>query len=320
MIFDGHSDILTDLTIRYAKGDKDPFNNIHKESLKRGGVHGGICVIWPEPPHCDMPYHRSKEILSSLSKEIDKGNITLARNYDEFMKTWGKKFTIFLGAEGLSSIENNLEFLDELHENGLRISSLTWNESNGLATGVSGDKGRGLTPLGANTVKRLEALNILLDVSHLNEKSFWDIAKIVTKPIIASHSNLRRLSDHPRNLTDDQVRFITQTGGLIGINAYKDFVSVSSRDQNVDGYVRHIVETANLVGIEHVAIGFDFFNYLEGDTIEDFASESPHLKGMEDVSKAMIVVEAMKGYGFTQENIDLVCHKNFFRVIKEAVG
>lgn len=320
MIFDGHSDILTDLTIRYAKGDEDPFIKVHMDGLRQGGVGGAIFVIWPEPPHCETPYERSREILRTLDRELVKGHFRLVKSYDEFRTSWQKEFTVFLGAEGLSSIEHHPEFLDELYEKGLRIGSLTWNESNGLATGVSGDPARGLTQFGADTVRRLESMGILLDVSHLNERSFWDVAKITSKPIIASHSNLMRLSRTPRNLTDDQVKLIAQTGGLIGMNAYKDFVSKNPSDQNVEGLGEHIIETINLVGIDHVALGFDFFNYLENETTGSFAEENPNLDGMEDASKAFKLVDHMKHFGFTQSEIEKVCFKNYMRVIKAVIG
>lgn len=320
MIFDGHSDILTDLTIRYEKGDTNPFVDRHLESLKKGGINGSIFVIWPEPPNDSRPFQRSKEILKSLDREVEKKNLRLVTSYSELDRYWGKEFCVFLGAEGLSSIENNPEYLNELYMKGLRHCSLTWNESNGLATGVTGDPNRGLTELGEETVKCIEDMGIILDVSHLNEKSFWDLTKVASGPIIASHSNLRKLSDHPRNLTDDQVRAIGESGGLVGINAYRDFVSLDPTLQNIRGYVNHVVETCNLIGVEHVALGFDFFGYLESDTIDSFSSDIPNIQNLEDVSKVENVVEALFKTEFTRDEIDMICYKNYFNLIKKVIG
>jgi len=321
MIFDGHSDILTDLTIQYANGEKNPFGERHKDDLKNGNVKGGIFVIWPEPPNDKRSYERTKEILTSLESEIHKGNIKLARTYSELIDSWNtEEFTVLLGAEGLSSIEDKPYFLDELYERGLRHCSLTWNETNKLATGVTGDSERGLTVLGEKTVRKIENMGILLDVSHLNEKSFWDIAKIVRRPLIASHSNLRSICDHPRNISDDQIRFIKETGGLIGINSYKEFVSEDPLHQTIDGFVRHIIEASNLVGIDHVSLGFDYFGYLEAETIESFSCESPSVTGLENTSKSQQVIVKLQDLGLRQDEIEKLCYKNYFRVIKDVIG
>jgi len=319
MIFDGHSDILTDLTIRYDMGDLNPFIDRHAQALKKGGVAGAIFVIWPEPPHNVDPYSRTLDILNTVEKEVNKGSFQLVTNFDQLQAKWGKEFCVFLGAEGLSSIEKNPHYLDTLYNKGLRHASLTWNESNAFATGVTGDHDRGLTSMGESIVKRIEDLGILLDVSHLNEKSFWDLSKLVNKPLIASHSNLRKLSDHPRNLTDDQVRFIGESKGLIGINAYHEFVSRSKENQSIDGLVKHIVESCNLIGIDHVSLGFDFFGYLEGETVDSFSSDTPHIANFEDVSKAGNLLEILK-QEFSLGEIRKICYENYFRVIKSVIG
>ncbi len=321
MIFDGHSDILTDLTIRYAEGDDNPFKSKHKNDLDVGQVKGGILVLWPEPPNDTRPNERTGELLESLNKETGKGHIKLVRNYQELMLSWEKdEFTAFLGAEGISSVQDNLEYIDYLYEVGLRHCSLTWNESNQFATGVTGDPHRGLSVLGKSVVRKIEDKGILLDLSHLNEKSFWDVAKIANKPLIASHSNLRRLCDHDRNLTDDQVKFIKETGGLIGINSYKGFVSTEPVGQTVDGFVRHAVEASEMIGVDHVALGFDYFGYLEADVIDSFSESSPSVKGLENASKSQSIIMKLRDAGFNKDEIEKLCFKNYFRIIKEVIG
>lgn len=104
---------------------------------------------------------------------------------------------------------------------------LTWDEENALATGVQGDADRGLTETGRRAVRRIQEKGMVMDVSHLNEKSFWGVMDVTAGPVIASHSNAKALCDVPGNLTDEQLRAIRDTGGVVGLNAYCRFVDAN---------------------------------------------------------------------------------------------
>lgn len=106
---------------------------------------------------------------------------------------------------------------------------------------------------------------MIIDVSHANEKTFWDIYNNTTKSFIASHSNAKSLCNHKRNLTDEQIKAIASRDGVIGINAYKGFVAIDSYKQNLERFVDHIEYIISLVGVRHVALGFDFCEYLYAD-------------------------------------------------------
>ena len=130
---------------------------------------------------------------------------------------------------------------------------LTWNEENLLACGAGGNPDRGLTELGREAVRRMQRLNILPDVSHTSDRSFWDIMDLAEGPVIASHSNCRALCDVRRNLTDEQLRAIRDTGGVVGVNVSHDFVHKEPRQQTAAMLARHAAHMAEVMGPEHVA-------------------------------------------------------------------
>jgi len=192
MIFDGHSDIWTDVTKRVLNGENDILRKYHLSKLREGKISGSIFVIWIDPPYTDNSYARSMQIVDSIKKELKycRNSVVIAKSYNDIEKAIVEsKFYILIGLEGLSSIGENLDLIDFYYDFGVRHASLTWNEENALATGAKGSLDKGLTELGKKAVKIINQKNMLLDVSHLNDKSFWDVVNVTDKPIISSHSN-----------------------------------------------------------------------------------------------------------------------------------
>lgn len=323
MIFDGHSDIWTDVTIRTLKGEKDILRKYHLDKLKKGNISGSIFVIWIDPPYTDDPFKRTTEIVDSIKAELEycKDSVILAKSYNDIEKAQKEnKFYIFIGLEGLGSIGENLDLIDFYYDFGARHASLTWNEENFLATGARGNPDRGLTELGKKAVRKINKNNMILDVSHLNEKSFWDVISETDKPIIASHSNCRALCDVPRNLTDDQLRKIAEFNGLVGINSFNEFVHKDMDNQNIEMLVKHIVHMAEVMGIEHIGLGMDYCDFLDDSSMSSFSSqETSYTKGLEDASKTQNIITEMKKVGFTNEEIEKVAYKNFHRIIKDII-
>lgn len=162
---------------------------------------------------------------------------------------------------------------------------------------------------------------MLVDVSHLNDRSFWDVLAAVHGPIVASHSNARALAEHPRDLTDDQLRAIAETGGLVGLNANKNFVSPDPAQQTVDQFVRHAVHIAELVGVRHLAFGFDFNEYLADDATTSYNDGgNPNVPGLEAASRTPVYVEALRRVGFSDDELSQISWQNWLRVIGEVVG
>lgn len=182
-----------------------------------------------------------------------------------------QKIGAILHFEGASGIDNSLNKLYIYYAVGLRSIGLTWNETNQFATGVPGDVNRGLTTTGKDLLDAMESLGILIDVSHLNDKSFWDVHSHTNKIIFASHSNVRKRANVMRNLTNEMIKAIADSGGSIGINFCNGFLS-SDNDHKADRHCAFemIHDIISLTGsTDHVHIGSDFDGCRVPDDIKD---------------------------------------------------
>ncbi|EOD01794.1 dipeptidase [Caldisalinibacter kiritimatiensis] len=323
MIFDAHADIWTDVTNKRQKGFVDIIKNHHLDRFNKGDIGGGIFVIWIDPPYDKDPFNRTLEMLKESSVEIleNKDIIKIIREKSDIEKAISEeKLAIIIGLEGLSAIGKDVNLLYPLYMYGVRHASLTWNEENELATGVKGSSDRGLTKYGKEAVKKMEKLGMIVDVSHLNERSFWDLYDVATKPFIASHSNCKALCDVPRNLTNEQLKAIAESGGVVGVNAFKDFVHKEDDKKDIEYLANHIDYMVDIIGINHVGFGFDFFEYLEEESVSTFASGGGFgPKGFEDASKAQNIIEILKSRGYKEEDIEKIKYKNFFRIIRDIL-
>ena len=326
MIFDGHGDVWTDVTCkRVDLHEKDIFRRYHLEKFRKGKVNGGIFVIWIDPPYDKDPAARSKQIVESIKAEmIDSADIlNFVTRYEDFEKgTKAGKINVVTGIEGLSQIGEDIDQIDYLyHEVGARHAMLTWNELNALATGCPQDPNRGLTEAGRKAVRRMEDLGMLLDVSHLNDRSFWDLMSIATTPVIASHSNARSVCPAKRNLTDDMMKEIAKTGGLVGMNSLREFISENREEQTVEKLADHVDYIANLIGVDHIGLGYDFDDYLGGEALSSFSSnlESPSGVGIANEAEAYNLILELQKRGYSQEDLDKIQYKNFYRVFKQVM-
>lgn len=316
MIFDAHSDIWTDVAVKTSKGENNIIKKYHYDNLIKGKIGGSIFVIWTEPKNYNRALERVREIQDAIKKELEYiyDVILIAKSYDDIIKAQKEnKLYIFIGFEGLISIDDNISLLDEYYDFGARHASLTWNEENKLATGARGDSNRGLTPLGKKAVKKMQEKGMIVDVSHLNDKSFFDIMDITSAPIIASHSNARALCNSMRNLTDEQLRAIRDVNGVIGYNSYKDFTDENIDKQTLNRAVDHIKYIADKIGIDHIGLGFDYNEYFEDEEVP------PAVKGLENASKSYDIIVKLKEAGFNNEEIEKIEYKNFHRIIKEII-
>ena len=314
MFFDMHADVWTDNFWEYKKGNKDVIRNKYKEKFLKGGLSGGIFVIYLNANEVENPEEYFFADLRAMTEELHYGRdlIKIIKEPSDFkmmeksLDEKDKKFGVVLGIEGLPGIGNKLDYLYLLYQLGVRHIGMTWNETNAFATGQSGDKNRGLTPLGIDAVKIINELGFLLDVSHANDKTFWDIAKYSKKPFFASHSNARSLCPAMRNLTDDQILCIGERGGMVGMNSYHNFVSQNESEKNLEMLLNHLEYVANKIGLDKVGFGLDFAEYYtpEGEEISG-------LSGLHDVTELRNVEKALKKRGYSQNEIEMVTYKNF---------
>ena len=211
-----------------------------------------------------------------------------------------------LSIEGGEMLEGSLERLHEFDgQCRLRMIALTWNNENEIGYPAKNDCGKGLKPFGIELLHEMDRLGILPDVSHLNEAGFWDIAEHASLPPIASHSNLKTLCGHSRNLTDEQVKCIIEKGGFIGINFYSSFL----RDEGpatLDDVLRHIDGIAQLGGIDVLGFGSDF------DGIDAWP------EGLSNPSDFPNLLELLKKHGYGDEDLKKIAGLNLWRVMKRA--
>lgn len=311
-VFDGHTDIMADVVTRRKMGEENVIKTHHLHKLKSGGVTGANFVLWLDPEtsvweEVEMGMKLIHDELTAAS-----GICHLVKDKQDFGFGINKEgIDVVLGMEGLAAMGSNIERLEWLYGQGVRCASLTWNEANSLATGISGDETRGFTSEGIQAVKMMENLGILLDVSHLNETSFWDVTQTATKPFMASHSNAYALCEHPRNLKDEQLKAIKETGGLVGVNAVAAFLHPSKPD--IHHYIQQIDYMVELLGIDHVALGFDFCDFLHLD--EQNPPEEVHVTtSLETSVHVQNVIEMLDRKGYRHEDLVKLTKDNFKRL------
>lgn len=323
-IFNGHSDILTDINLKRSNGEKDVFRKYHYNNFLKSNVKAVIFAIWTGPYWLSNPeaYKKANEIIHSMKEDFAQASaiINIVKNYEDIeVGLRENKLNVIIGMEGLAHIGDRLDLIESYYNTiGLRHVSLTWNEKNMLASGVDDPEG-GLTKLGRKAVEKIEELGILLDVSHLNEKSFWDVIEVASGPIIASHSNAKKLANVKRNLSDEQLLAIAETGGLVGINACSSFVSSHVEKQTIEGLIDQIDYIKNLIGIEHISFGFDFCDYLPWSYVglPNPATNSVTVEGLSSEADIPKLIDRMRERGYTQNEIELIAYKNYERLLEK---
>lgn len=257
------------------------------------------------------------ETLDIFHAECDKNRdaIVPVVTYDDIIRAnRAGRVAALLSIEGADVIEGSLATLRMLYRLGVRMVGLVHSLRNLLADGVEDSRTKGgLSELGARVVEELVRLGVVIDVSHLSDSGFWDLIDLVKGPIVASHSNCRALCNHPRNLTDDQIRALAERGGVIGMNFAPFFLVPdeklrTGRIANVEDLVDHVDHILNLVGPNHIGLGSDF----------DGIPSAP--VGLEDVSKMPNITKALVRRGYSEKDLKRILGENHLRVFKKVIG
>ena len=222
-------------------------------------------------------------------------------------KTQGKLAAI-LAIENSEAVERSLNILRSLYLLGVRSIGLTHNPNTWVSTGNDeGETGGGLTKFGVQLVKEMNKLGMLVDVSHISERGFWDVLDISDAPIIASHSNCKTLCNHPRNLTNEQLKAISVNNGVVGITFVPGFIAEDGWNKKPPfaQLLNHIEYAIDIAGLDHVGIGSDFDG--GGDLLKD-ATEFPR------------ITEGLSERGYSDEAIQKVLGGNHLRVFEAACG
>lgn len=279
-IFDAHCD-----TLSYLLDKKERFADssamLDGNRMKQYGEYNQIfaCFISPEYRSCAL--ERCLNMIDLFHSQNINGILSIE------------------GAEMITSVP----ILHTLCRLGIRIIALTWNHSNHLAGGADdGDPTHGLSKFGKVILHEMNRLNVFIDVSHLNDRSFYDVANLSSMPIIATHSNSRTVCNHRRNLTDDMFERIKNSGGCVGINFYPPFLSEQSK-VGIDDIVRHIEHFMSLGGENHIGIGADF------DGTDGLMPDK--IQGCQDTYK---LFDRLAQLNYSELQIEKISHKNFKRL------
>lgn len=277
----------------------------------------GYRVPLPKPLRWDWAMQRTTAEMQKLF-EIERqsqGQFRFVRSADE-IETCLQNGTIaaILHIEGAEAIDPDLTALEVFYQAGLRSLGPVWSRPNIFAEGVpfafpeSPDTGPGLTALGRELVKACNRLGILIDLSHLNEAGFWDIARLSDAPLVATHSNVHALCRSTRNLTDKQLDAIKESDGMVGLNFAVSFLredGTNSADTPLETLVRHIDYLVKRLGIDRVGFGSDY----DGATMP---------LELNEVSKLPNLVNALRTAGYDDAALKKITHQNWVRVLRKT--
>jgi membrane dipeptidase len=243
------------------------------------------------------------EIYEKLYDE-HKDSIMKIEDAEDLLELENNSKTGFLTLmEGAEPIKEPNK-LNEFYNKGVRVVGLAWNDQNQYASGTNSSSG--LTSEGKELVKRMNDLRITLDLSHLNENGFWEALEICETIPIATHSNVRAITNHARNLKDDQLRAIAKRGGVIGLVLYNDFLRTGSQTPTLEDVFTHADYMINLCGEDHVGIGSD----LDGGRIEAFPED---IRTVADLSK---IADYFLEKGYSEGRVRKIMGGNFLRILK----
>ena len=315
---------------------------------RAGGLAGGFCAIFtPSPGYrrepkpllgedgraipggvaFDLPPRlaRRKALSYTITVMADlyrleaesRGELEVVRTAESLRRCLSRgTFAAVLHIEGAEALDTRLEALEVLYQAGLRSLGPVWSRPNAFAHGVpfdfprSPDTGPGLTGAGRRLVEACNRLGVLVDLSHMNERGFWDVARISDAPLVASHSAAHELCPSPRNLTDAQLDAVASSGGIVGVNFHVGFLRPDgdpTKPTSLTEIVRHARYMADRMGIEHLGLGSDFDGAKMPKDLGD-ASALPRLLG------------ALRGAGFGERDVHRIAHENWERVLRDTWG
>jgi membrane dipeptidase len=342
-IFDGHNDTLLDLYRPERGGGRSFFERGEQGHLdlpraKAGGFAGGFFAVFvpahsstprPDvqdpaayrdlPPSLELGYAQETALgMAGLLFRLEResaGQFKVVRTVDELAACLaGGTIAAILHFEGAEAIDPGLNALEVFYQAGLRSIGPVWSRANAFATGVpfrfpsTPDIGPGLTAAGRELVRACNRLGIMLDLSHLNEAGFWDVAKLSDAPLVATHSNVHALTPTPRNLTDKQLDAIKESDGMVGLNYAVAFLREDGKndaDTPLARMVQHIDYLVERIGIDRVGLGSDF----DGATI-------PQEIG--DVAGLPRLVEALRAADYDDASLRKLTYENWLRVLRKT--
>ncbi|MDQ9889377.1 dipeptidase [Acinetobacter pittii] len=342
-VFDGHNDALTRL---WLSDYPDPVHAFVHERLvghldlkrcQKAGFIGGMFAIFL-PPYSYVQQHHSNKLFDQNASDFTQQQIEqicleqldLAHQLAQYSKNIKictsvqniqdclaeQKLAIVLHMEGAEALQQNPDLLDVFYERGLRSIGPLWNRPSRFGHGLnakfphSPDTGAGLTSDGKDFIRRCADKKMVIDVSHMNEKAFWNTVDILQQPIVATHSNSHALCPQARNLTDPQLKAIRESKGMVGVNFDVAFLRSDGQrnaDTSINVILEHLEYLMDHLGEEHVGFGSDFDGALIGTELED-------------VTGLHCLIERMQQRGYSKTLIENICLNNWVRVLYRIFG
>jgi len=313
-VVDLHNDVLEKMVDDpfYHLQQWHSYNHTDIPRLQQGGVDAQFFAVWVDYTAYTHYFQQSLNMIQIFSAEMNSNPDDIAQAFtgtDVLALNRDGKIAAILAVEGGHSIENSIDNLISLYQAGMRYLTITWNNSTDWA--VSAEDSRtttvGLSDFGRQVIRTMDSLGVIIDVSHTGIKTIQDILQITKNPIVATHSGVRALKNHFRNLYDDQIIAIANSGGVIGVVFYPPFLS--NGRVNINGVIQHIDYIVNLVGIDYVALGSDFDGIGTNTVV-----------GLENVSKFPDLTKALLNHGYSRANVEKILGKNFLRVFMQVCG
>ena len=296
-VSDAHCDTLFSL----AKGEKAEKLMVSRDKMLKGNVtFQTFAMFTGSKGPAGTPYQDALDMLAVK----DKLNVKLYTG--KLPDEMPHEPSGIISIEGGEALEGRLDRLQEFYDKaGIRMIALTWNWENEIGYPAKMGAEPGLKPFGLELLKAMDRLGIYADVSHLNEKGFWDIVENMELPPIASHSNVRELCNVPRNLYKPQIQAIIDKKGYIGINFYTHFLTQTGRSA-IDDVLRHIDYIFEMGGEDILGFGSDF------DGIESWPD------GLSDSSCFPVLIEALLSHGYSEKQVEKMAGRNLWNLLKKA--
>ena len=313
-IIDMHCDTLIEVWRKPERSFYDGDTSINLKLLKENGSLLQFFAMYLSRNEMKTmdPYDILKGIYGYYQTQMEKYSDIIKPVYSAQDVLENEKkglLSSLLTVEDGVFIDGKIERVQEVYDMGVRLITLMWNFENSVGFPCSDDPEahlKGLKPFGIEVVEKMNELGIIIDVSHMSEGGFYDVARYSKKPFVASHSCARALCNHRRNLTDDQLKTLGNAGGIAGVNFECSFLKEGSNCATYDQIIEHLLYMKDKAGIDAVGFGSDF------DGIEDNGE-------LVNYSGFKTLLERMEGK-FTYDEIDKICRGNALRVIKDVIG
>lgn len=337
-VFDAHCGLLIKAVQQRNHGTHGWLKNEGIARFRKGGVNTvglriGGDTIFPLVFKTDRHLNATLQFTEAAIQEIEEASddavfATTVRQMREAKEAG--KVAFFLSMEGARPIEDHLEFLHIFYRLGVRRLQLTWNFRNMVAEGCGEQTSKGgISEFGVELLAEVRRLGMILDLSHISVSSFWSALEHYDGPVFVTHANARALCDHPRNLWDDQIKAIADTGGVVGIVFVKHFIEKSG-DGTLEKLVDHVDHMVKLVGIDHIGVGCDWMEEdaeLQSSAMSAYPGLYPanykrgsFPEGLTRVEELPNLTAALVRRGYSDDSVEKILGGNFLRTFEQVIG